>query len=230
MSAPAEQEVGALVQRLRQLDSCVVSDALDSLGFVTSPLGIHAMWEGAKVAGRAVTMKLGLAEAGASEKPVHLGVAAIEASEPGDVIVIDNAGRVGMGSWGGLLTVAAMERGVAGVVSDGALRDVDEARGHRFPVFARAPITRTARSRATEVAQGVDITIDGVPVRNGDLVIADGSGVVVIPVELAARVLDIAEGLAKREEGMQAGLRGGLSPSEVMGPQYQDMLKAQVAP
>ncbi|MQY14315.1 4-hydroxy-4-methyl-2-oxoglutarate aldolase/4-carboxy-4-hydroxy-2-oxoadipate aldolase [Streptomyces sp. RB5] len=213
------------IGRLRQLDACTVSDALDSLGILGTPLGIRPMWEGAAVVGRAVTMKLAPFGEGEAEKPVHLGAAAIEASGPGDVIVIDNGGRVGMGSWGGLLSTAAIEAGVAGVVSDGALRDVDEARVLGFPVFARAPITRTARARATEVSQGEPVEIDGITVRSGDIVVADGSGVVVVPAERLAEVVGIAEGLARREAGMVEGLRKGLKPSEVMGPEYQNALK-----
>jgi regulator of RNase E activity RraA len=212
------------VRQLVPLDACVVSDALDSLRVVGTPLGIHAMWEGAKVVGRAVTMRLSPVGAHHAEKPVHLGVSALEASRPGDVIVVDNGGRSDMGAWGGLLSVAAVELGVAGVVIDGALRDVDEARSLRFPVFARAPVTRTARHRVTEVSQGEPIDISGVRVRTGDVVIGDASGVVIVPADRLVETARIAESFARRESAMQDGLRRGLSPSEVMGAEYQEML------
>jgi 4-hydroxy-4-methyl-2-oxoglutarate aldolase len=217
----------ALVERLRVLDSCVVSDALDALGLSGTPLGIRPMWEGAKVAGRAMTVGLAPYPPPDGEAPVHLGVRAIEAAGPGDVIVVDNGGRTEMGCWGGLLSLAAAESGVAGVVLDGACRDVDEARELRFPAFARSPIARTARGRVYERQFGRPVSIGGVSVATGDLVLADGSGVVLLAADDAERVIGKAEALAQREKQMQEGLRQGIRPSEVLGQNYQKMLNNQ---
>lgn len=213
-----------LVGRLGRLDVCTVSDALDALGLdgvVTGPLPV---WEGARAVGRAVTVRMSEGPPPPGAPKVHLGSAAVEASGPGDVIVIDNAGRLDMGSWGGLLSVAASVRGVAGVVTDGACRDVDEARELGFPVFALAPVARTARGRAHEQSWGGSVELAGVPVNPGDLVLADGSGVVVLRAHQAARVLAKAEGIAAREAQMQADLRAGTSVSNVLGRAYEDML------
>ncbi len=183
------------------------------------------MWEGARVVGRAVTTKLAAGPAPAGAPRIHLGARAIEAARPGDVIVVDNGGRVSMGSWGGLLSLAASLRGVAGVITDGACRDVDEAREMHFPVFARQGAAPTARGRVHEVSCNEPIMLAGVPVCPGDIVLADGSGVVVIPAAHASRVAQAAERIAGREATMAARLREGVPVSEVLGEPYEDMLE-----
>lgn len=223
MSAAAATDV---VERLRALDVCTVSDALDALGLDGVVAGIGPMWEGARTVGRAVTMRLAEGPRPPEAPKRHLGSTAIEASGPGHVIVIDNGGRVGMGSWGGLLSLAASLRGVAGVVSDGACRDVDEARELGFPVFARAPVARTARERAHEVAVGEPVELGGTTVSPEDVVVADGSGVVVLPADRVEEVVAKAESIAAREARMQADLRAGTPVSQVLGGAYEDMLSS----
>jgi 4-hydroxy-4-methyl-2-oxoglutarate aldolase len=209
--------------RLGRLDTCTVSDALDSLGLDGVLTGITPCWPGARVCGRVVTMELAVGPSPTGAPQVHLGVHAISASRPGDVIVIANGGRTAMGSWGGLLSLGAQAAGVAGVVTDGACRDVDEARELGFPVFARAATARTARGRVHEVCCGLPIEIAGVTVRAGDLVLADGSAVLVVSADSAAQVLDLAESIAAREAEMAGRIRAGIPIADVLGPQYEQM-------
>jgi 4-hydroxy-4-methyl-2-oxoglutarate aldolase len=222
-----------VVARYRRLDSCVVSDAADALGATAALVpGLGPMWAGARVTGRAVTTLLAPGPATsppATGHSVHLGVTAIEQATATDVIVVANAGRTGMGSWGGLLSLAASLRGVAGVVTDGALRDVDEARELRFAIFARAATPRTARRRAHEVSCGEPVQLAGVDVRPGDLIVADGTGVLVLPWEQAPDVLARAEELAAREADMASRLRAGQRPSDVLGAPYESMTSPAVA-
>lgn len=223
MSTTADAD---LVGRLKKLDVCTVSDALDALGLDGVVAGIAPVWEGACVAGRAVTMLLAEGPPPAGAPKVHLGSAAVEAAGPDDVIVIDNGGRLGMGSWGGLLSVAASVRGVAGVISDGACRDVDEARELGFPVFARGVVAHTARQRAHQAAVGTPVRLGSTTVNPGDLVLADGSAVVVLAAGEARKVVDKAEFIAAREARMQADLRSGVPVSQVLGRSYEDMLSS----
>lgn len=213
-----------LVPRLAGLDVCAVSDALDACGLTGQVVALRPMWEGARLVGRAITTRLVPGPAPAGTPQVHLGARAIEAAGTGDVIVIDNAGRDAMGSWGGLLSLAASLRGIAGVVTDGACRDVDEARDLRFAVFARVGAAPTARGRVHEVSCNEPVELVGVPVRPGDVVMADGSGVVVVPIDDAERVVAQAERIARREAAMAERLRAGESVTEVMGASYEHML------
>src|SRR5437867_10131613 len=107
---------------------------MDRLGLSGAALGLQPLWPSPRTVGRAITVKLKPARPG-EQSHRHLGTAAIEAATPGDVIVVDNGGRTYAGSWGGILSVAAKHKGVAGVIADGACRDVDEARDLAFPVW-----------------------------------------------------------------------------------------------
>jgi regulator of RNase E activity RraA len=142
------------------------------------------------------------------------------------VIVVDNGGRDTMGSWGGLLSAAALRRGIAGVVTDGACRDVDEARELGFPVFGRRGAVRTARGRVHEVSHNESVTLAGIKVNPGDVIAADPSGVVVIPADVALRVVDKAEQLTSRERTMLEALRAGIPAVEVLDGSYENALAA----
>jgi regulator of RNase E activity RraA len=107
-------------------------------------------------------------------------------------------------------------KGLSGVVIDGACRDVDESRDVGFPVYARAVVPVTARGRIMQDAFNVEIQCAGVQVHPGDLVIADGSGAVIIPQERAAEVIAEAERIAAAEARMAEEVRKGLSVVEVM--------------
>ncbi|TMA04477.1 MAG: RraA family protein, partial [Deltaproteobacteria bacterium] len=119
-------------------------------------------------------------------------------------------------AWGGLLSLAAKTKGLSGVVIDGACRDIDESREVGFPVFARAVVPMTARGRVVQDSFNQEIQFAGVQVHPGDLVIADGSGVVFIPREKEQEVIKEAEAVAQQETRMAEGIRQGLSVVEVL--------------
>jgi regulator of RNase E activity RraA len=212
-----------LIERLAKLDTCAVSDALDSLGLKGATWGVRPQWQCPKIVGRAVTMKI--KPAGLQQPAQHLGTAPIEAAKPGDVIVIDNGGKLEFSCWGGLLALSAKLKGVSGVVIDGASRDIDEARELEFPVYARGAVPMTARGRVVQESFNQEIQFAGVQCRPGDLVIADGSGVVIIPKEKEVEVMAVAEGIYAKEQEMAAGIRKGFSGLEMLEKLgYEQML------
>ena len=217
------------VTRLRRLDTCAVSDALDRLGLAGVVTGLTQHSGQALIAGRAVTVKLGLVSGSSGGRqagpPRHLGTTAVEAGGPDSVIVIEQRSGVEAGSWGGLLSVGAKARGIAGVVVDGPVRDIDQSRAIGFPVFANALTSRTARGRIVELATDVPIVIGDVTVAAGDYVIADQSAVIFIPAGEIERVLISAETIARREAAMADAIVAGRPISAVMGGDYEDMLK-----
>jgi 4-hydroxy-4-methyl-2-oxoglutarate aldolase len=220
---------GPYAQRLGLLDSCAVSDALDKLGLKGCVSGLAPLSSSRRIAGRVRTVKLVAKEKAPkrSGPPRHLGCAAIEAAAAGEIIVVEQRSGIDCGSWGGILSIGAQQRGVAGVIADGPVRDVDEARQLDFPVFARSATARTARERIAEEATDVPVTIGEVTVHPGDYAIADASAVVFIPAAEIARVLEAAETIAAREAEMSRGLRAGKPIGEVMGVNYEHMLKKQ---
>lgn len=122
------------VARLGRMDSCAVSDALDKLGLRGSVTGLHRFSSAKRIAGTVLTVRLDRAEGRAPTlaPPRHLCTAAIEAAAPGDIIVVEQRTGIDAASWGGNLTIGAQVRGVAGVIVEGPVRDIDDSRGSIF--------------------------------------------------------------------------------------------------
>jgi len=208
-------ESTATVERLRALDACAVSDALDTLGLAGATTGIHSLWPVTqKVVGRARTITAGPRQEGGPAQ--HIATAAIDIAVAGDVLVIANGGRVDVSCFGGLLTLAASQRGIEGVVIDGACRDIAESEEVGFPVFGRAVVPVSARGRIVQVAMGEPVAFAGVTVEQGDYVLADSNGVVFVREEYIERVLALGERIVAREAGMAEAVLAGQPVSEVM--------------
>lgn len=215
--------VDALVERLMKLDTCAVSDAQDKLGIVGTVIGINSLYPTGRIAGRAVTVRLKTKGPGETSA-VHLCTRAVVAADPGDIIVIDHRTRADAAGWGGILSTAAKTKGVAGVIIDGASRDVDEAQGLGLPLFARSRTPLTARGRIIEESTNEQIEVGGVSVKPGDYIIADNSGIVVVPADRAEEVIPEAETIVAREAAMAKDVMAGKSVVEVMGTNYEQML------
>lgn len=225
MTATIDAEVDRYVRRLRKLDCCAVSDALDQLKYAGVVGGLPHRSGPGRIAGRAVTVRLGIGENARGPKR-HLGCTAIEKSGANEVLVIEQLTGIDCGSWGGLLSLAAKRRGIAGVIAEGPVRDVDEALAMDFSIFSRALTARTARGRIVELGTDVPVTIGDVAVCSGDYVIADRSGVAFIRAETIEPVLAAAERIAARESLMAQAILAGSPVGEVMGTDYEHMLKA----
>jgi regulator of RNase E activity RraA len=154
----------------------------------------------------------------------HLCTASIEASEPGDILVIENRSGVNAAGWGGILSNAAKVAGIAGVICDGPVRDVVESRDLDFPVFARSATPTTSRGRIKEEAFDQPVEIGDVTVHPGDYVIADASGVVFVSQDHAEEVVKTAENIAAREAAMTKDVLAGKPVSQVMDADYEHML------
>jgi regulator of RNase E activity RraA len=212
-----------IVSRLSRLDTCGVSDALDKLGLKGSVTGIQRFSTDRRIAGRVLTVKLEAANGRSNTR--HLCTAAIEAAQSGDIIVVEQRSGLDAASWGGNLSIGAKVKGVAGVIVEGPARDIDDSRKVDFTVFARNNTARTARGRIIETATNEPITVGDVTVRPGDFVFADASAVVFVAQEEIGRVLDAAEAIMQREEAMAQALRTGTPIGQVMGANYEQMLK-----
>src|ERR687889_2286765 len=138
----------AIIERLGNLDTCSVSDGLDSLDLAGATWGIRPQWQCSRIVGRAVTVKI--KPVGSQQPTQHLGTPAVEAAGPGDIIVIDNGGQRQFSTWGGLLSLSAKLKGLSGVVIDGACRDVDEARDLEFVVYAGGAVPMPAGGRVRQ--------------------------------------------------------------------------------
>ncbi|MDR2819666.1 MAG: RraA family protein [Desulfovibrio sp.] len=211
--------------RLLRLSTTNIADALDALELKGATCGIRPMWENAaKITGYAVTLKL--TAAGLTKSKTHLGVKAIETAASGDVIVVDNGGRLDTSCWGGILANGARMKGVSGIVVDGAIRDLDDIIVANLPVYAKGTVVATARGRIMEESTNSMIQFGGVQVRPKDVILADKSGVVIIPQEKLEAVLSKAEDFFVKEEAMVAEILAGKSMLEVDAKyNYEKMLQ-----
>ncbi len=213
-----------LLERLRGIDSCAAADAQDKLKLLNGYAGgIGALTVPRRLVGRAVTVRLGLADGRPASR--HLGAAAVDAAKTNSIIVVANDGRMETACWGGILSAGAKRNGVSGVVLDGGLRDIDEARALGLPVFAKGVVLRAARGRIMELDWNTPVIVAGVAVAPDDYVIADSCGVVFVAAETASDVLAAAEAIVAREAAMLKAVQAGTKMADVMGANYEAMLR-----
>ena len=201
--APQRSLEEELVSILRDVSTSNISDAMHRKGAMRD---IHPINLGTKIVGRAVTVQT---FAGDWAKPVE----AIDIAGPGDVLVIYN-GSNNIAPWGGLATLSCKNKGIEGVVVDGAVRDVDEIRAMNYPIFSSG-ITPNAGDPKGMGEINAEITCGGQTVRPGDYIVGDDSGVVVIPKERAYEIARRAKEVEKMESRLYEEIRRGKTLSQV---------------
>lgn len=187
------------VERLSALSTGAVSDALDRLRCPGSALGLAALQNGQRMAGRAFTVKYVPVGAQAGTVGDY-----VDDVEPGQVVVLDNGGRTDCTVWGDILTAVAGRRGLAGTVIDGVCRDTHRALETAYPIYSRGRFMRTGKDRVEASAFNVPVTLGDVSVRPGDFVLGDDDGVVVVAEGKIEEVLEVAESIASRENAILA--------------------------
>lgn len=197
-----EQEIREI---LNLVSSSNVSDAMHRKGAMTAMLSICP---GQKAVGKAITVQT---FAGDWAKPVE----AIDIAEPGDVLVINNDQGIHIAPWGELATISAQNRGISGVIIDGAARDIDDIKKIQFPIWARAMVPNAGEPKGFGEI-GAEISCGGQIINSGDWIIADDSGVVVIPKTRAYEIARRAMEVYKTELRIREELRGGKTLSQVM--------------
>lgn len=204
------QTTGAAVcASLLAAGTAAVSDALDRRGLPGSALGIGPLVAGQRMAGPAFTVRY-----------VPTGVARgnvgdyLDECETGQVVVLDNAGRLDCTVWGDILTTVAHERGLAGTAINGVCRDVHRPAALGYPMYSRGRFMRTGKDRVEVADVQSTVSLGDVQVRPGDLVLGDDDGVVVIPFERAEEVADVAREIAHAEARIIEAAQRGAPLSE----------------
>ena len=197
----AEEEIVAI---FRKVSSSNISDAMHRKGAMRD---IHPIIQGTKIVGTAVTVQT---FAGDWAKSVE----AIDLAGPGNVIVIYN-GSNDIAPWGGLATLSCKNRGIEGVVIDGAVRDVDEIRAMKYPVFASAIVPNAGEPKGMGEINA-EITCGSQTVRPGDYIVGDESGVVVVPKDRAYEIAKRAKMVEETENRLYEEIRRGKTLSQVL--------------
>ena len=189
-----------LVDGFKSLPTACISDALDRLGIAGQCLGIAPLSHTFRLAGRAFTIRyrpVGYVEKG------NVGDY-IDDIDPGDIVVLDNSGRLDCTVWGDILTMVAHRRGVGGTVINGVCRDVARALDLNYPIYSRGRFMRTGKDRVEVSAMNVPVSLGDVPVRPADILVGDADGVLVIPATAAEKVLDTARSIEEAEQAIEA--------------------------
>jgi 4-hydroxy-4-methyl-2-oxoglutarate aldolase len=197
----------------------MTSDAMDQLGIAGAVPGstLKPTDTGARIVGPALTVKNIRVDATVPEvvagKVSGLGdIEAHNLAEPGDVLVVQ--GVSGVSSMGGIMASVAKRAGEIGAVVDGAVRDIDHSRAIGYPVWSSSVSPMTGKWRIKTVGINVPVSIAGVSVQPGDLVLADEVGVCFVPFARAAEVLAVAQGIGAAEEARLRLLDGGVPLAE----------------
>ena len=195
------------VDRFADFDPATLYEASGRKGMVDP--GIRPAWHGAKVCGPALTVECPPGD----NLMLHV---AVSKAERGAVIVATVGSYLLAGAWGEILTEAARARGVAGLVIDGAVRDIDAIEALRFPVFSRGlAIGSCSKERPGTV--DAPIQLGGVTIRSGDLVFGNADGVVIVEQERIEEVYEAALSRRKRESEIISKLRQGRTTMELLG-------------
>lgn len=188
-----------------------VSDALDARGIRGTVAGsfLPSLIQGKKIAGTAVTLR-SIPERktptqGAHDKdPIKMSTREVYyLAEPGDILVADFGGNLDVSNMGGQSCTVAKTTGFAGSIVNGAVRDVTAIREIDYPVWAKGvtPITGKFRMEAIEI--NGPVTVHDIVVYPGDLVVADDSGICVVPFDIIDEVIAEAEGIEAAEDKMR---------------------------
>ena len=188
---------------LQQISSANLSDALHRAGVMQ---GIRPLFKGIRLVGRAVTVRT---YPGDWAKPVE----AIDVAEEQDVIVVD-AGGLGPAIWGELATHSALQKGLAGVVIDGAIRDTYDIRQMKFPAFTRLVMPNAGEPKGFGEI-GVPVTVGNQRVETGDWVLGDDDGVVVLPRSMATEYANRGMDVLERENRIREEIKRGSTLSQV---------------
>lgn len=213
MSAELLAAVGAL--------SCTdLSDAMDRLGIPCQAFGIMPVDRSFSLVGQAWTLRYGsIGQDGGSVGDY------IDDIGPGQVVVLDNQGRMDATVWGDLLTLTASKRQVAGTVIDGVCRDVDRALELGYPIFSRGNWMRTGKDRVRVEATEEPVNIGGIRVEPGDWLRGDGDGLVIVPRKRIDEVIAVAREVQEAEERIRSAIEDGSSLREARAANNYHLLQ-----
>jgi 4-hydroxy-4-methyl-2-oxoglutarate aldolase len=205
--------------------SSTVSDVLDEHGIIGafgSSILIPTL-PGTRIAGRAITVRnapqpLSVHETIKTKSNYMTEVEGMHQAEPGDVLVIQGLG--GISNMGGVMATTAYYHKLAGAVVDGGIRDAGQSRTLGFPIWSREISPVTGKWRAVTQEINGTVSIGGVSVSAGDLVIADETGVCFVPAEIIQEVLEACEAIHAKENDWITGLKNGMTIPELVKKIY----------
>lgn len=202
-----------LLSRCSEIGSSTWSDALDVFGIPGVVQGIVRRSGEGRIAGFATTARHTWGPLGDFDRADFAVGRLVAATGPGRVLMVD-VGGAAISTFGGIASTAAKGRDATAIVIDGACRDVDEIRQTGLWLASRWVTPVTGKTRLKLLTQGEPVTIGGVPVSEGDLVIGDDTGIVIVPRAQIDKVLAEAERILEVDCAVERGLREGKTFAE----------------
>ena len=194
-----------MIEEFKKIDVCCVSDAADRIGINCALYGIKPVVAGTSFCGQAFTVhfipcgkETGMVEDYLGDVP------------PGQVVVIDNAGRDHCSVWGGMMAESAVLRGVAGTVIDGVCRDIPALLRLKYPIFTKGTYMAAGRDRVMVDYVNKPVSVSNVKIEPGDIIIGDGSGVLAIPLGSAEQILKAALEIAEKDVKTLSAVHSGM--------------------
>lgn len=197
-SASVPKIAPALLAAFKLAPTSVISDNLERLAGV---VGLQPFHRSGRMAGTAFTVQTRAGD----NLAIHQ---ALELAGPGDVIVVDGGGDATRALVGEIMKDIAEQRGVAGFVIDGAIRDVAAFRASDFPCFARGVIHRGPYKTGPGIIN-VPVSIGGAVISPGDIVVGDEDGVVSFPPSIAETLIVAVRAQVEREDNTLKAIREG---------------------
>lgn len=170
---------------------------------------IRPVWAGDFVVGSALTIKSRPGDNLMLHKAVSM-------AKPGDILVVDVDGFQEAGIWGEIITTAAKMKGIVGIITNGTVRDSIPIKDMNFPMFSRG-LSMKGTTKMTPGLINNPVTICGVTVNPGDIVLGDNDGVVVVPLAEAEKVLELARKKEADEAAVMDRIRKGESTMDILG-------------
>ena len=198
-----------MIEEFRALDTCCVSDAMDKLGLYAGLLGVNCVLTDKKICGLAFTVHY--RPCGTEKGTVG---DFLDDVESGEVVVIDNAGRLNCTVWGDIMSIMETQKGIEGTVIDGVCRDLPTVRSLGYPIFSKGHYMVTGKDRVEVDYINQPVAISSVVVQPGDLILGDDTGVVCVPQEKAQEVLNIAKNIEEKESCIVKYISEGVSLKE----------------
>ena len=204
-----------ILERLKKIATPTLANALDDFGFNGVMNNLFPAGSDMTLVGRAVTVQEITGTFGSFSSDDFKVGHMIDAANPGDIIVVANDGAQ-VSTWGGMASYSAKLKGVGGLVVDGGIRDREEIVNFSFPAFSRHMVPTPGKTRIKVLSINEPVICAGVRVRKGDIIVADGTGVLCIPAEHVEAITYSAEKFSADDKQAMTEMENGLTFSEAL--------------
>lgn len=196
-----------MLHSFRSMSSATIHEAMGRKGAVCS--NIKPIWPGTVLCGRALTVQCEPGDNLILHKAITL-------AKEGDVLVVTTGGYKEAGIWGEVMTVAAIAKGITGLVTDGSVRDTMAIKKHAFPIFSMG-VSIKGTTKLTPGKINNPIVLGGQLINSGDIIFGDNDGLVLVRPEDAEMVLKLSRQREEKEKLIMERLNNGETTMDILG-------------